>query len=100
MVDAPCGDLNWMKAIINHLELYIGVDIVEEIIDRNKKLYTRKNINFISIDITKDQLPQSDLICSVAIILFTILDFESCTLKTSLKKLEEIISQYNITNPK
>lgn len=37
MIDAPCGDFNWMKEISKNTELYIRIDIVDEIIKRNKK---------------------------------------------------------------
>lgn len=37
MIDAPCGDFNWMKEISKNTELYIRIDIFDEIIKRNKK---------------------------------------------------------------
>ena len=36
-LDAPCGDMNWMKEIVHKFESYIGVDIVEDMIEKNKK---------------------------------------------------------------
>jgi ubiquinone/menaquinone biosynthesis C-methylase UbiE len=54
VLDAPCGDFNWMKEIHKNIESYIGVDIVEELIDRNKRKYTSQNIQFYHSDITKD----------------------------------------------
>lgn len=43
MIDAPCGDFNWMKEIYRNTELYIGIDIVDKIIKRNKK-YRLNNV--------------------------------------------------------
>jgi hypothetical protein len=62
MLDAPCGDFNWMK----HVELggvhYIGADIVPELIESDDLLYGSLNRSFIVADITRDGLPKADLI--------------------------------------
>src|ERR1700752_1788104 len=34
LLDAPCGDFNWMKNITLNLDQYIGVDVIPELIDR------------------------------------------------------------------
>ncbi|WP_440969549.1 hypothetical protein ACSS6N_13845 [Peribacillus frigoritolerans] len=53
MIDAPCGDFNWMKEVYKNTELYIGIDIVDEIIKTNKKKYPLNNVQFLNMDITK-----------------------------------------------
>ena len=54
IVDAPCGDLSWMKKILSKRKIkYTGIDIVGELIKKNNTLYADKNINFYKIDITK-----------------------------------------------
>ena len=63
IIDVPCGDFYWMKTIINSMKVhYNGYDIVQDLIDKNKKLFTSENINFDKLDITKQHLPKSDLI--------------------------------------
>jgi hypothetical protein len=62
MLDAPCGDLAWMKDIHGGLEQYIGADIVPEVIRRNKKLHRTGNSEFKVLDITSSRLPRVDLI--------------------------------------
>lgn len=62
MIDAPCRDFNWMKEISKNTELYIWIDIVDEIIKTNKKKYPLNNVQFFHIDITKDRLPTGVLI--------------------------------------
>ncbi len=63
LLNAPCGDFNWMSEIdILNLELYIGIDIVEDLIHKNKKLYGKNNIIFYHKDISNDTLPNADLI--------------------------------------
>ena len=61
ILDAPCGDFNWIKLIIDGQLEYIGADIVENLIFKNINEYKKKNINFITLDITKDKLPDADL---------------------------------------
>lgn len=63
MLDAPCGDFNWMQ----HVRLpsdcqYIGGDIVSPLIEKLKSLYeVQPNRQFKVIDIVKDELPEADL---------------------------------------
>lgn len=59
MLDAPCGCHQWMsKVILPDGFEYIGGDIGESLIARNKLLYDR---NFQVLDITDDELPGKDL---------------------------------------
>ena len=61
ILDAPCGDFNWIKSILNKNLNYIGGDIVKNLIDINNNNYKNENINFIPLDITMDKLPKVDL---------------------------------------
>jgi len=61
-LDVPCGDYNWMKEVEKSGLIYIGGDIVGEMIEQNKKKYSAENISFKVIDITKDDLPNVDMI--------------------------------------
>lgn len=60
MLDAPCGDANWMSTITfpNNF-IYLGADINRGFVNRNNKIYDRK---FIVLDITDDELPTTDMI--------------------------------------
>lgn len=62
LLDAPCGDFNWMKEVNLNLEKYIGVDIVEPIISENNRKYSRADREFIALNIITDALPSADLI--------------------------------------
>lgn len=62
MLDAPCGDFNWMKRVNLGNVKYKGVDIVDDLINKNSKLYKDKNIRFSVLDIVNDDIPQVDLI--------------------------------------
>lgn len=63
ILDAPCGDFNWMKELIPHYPdiQYIGGDIVDPLIAQNTKTYSADHIHFQLLDITQDELPTSDL---------------------------------------
>jgi hypothetical protein len=63
LLDAPCGDFNWMKEIINNLSIkYIGIDIVSELININKSKFVNSSISFINADLIHYELPKVDLI--------------------------------------
>lgn len=62
LLDIPCGDFNWMKTIDLENYIYIGADIVLELIKDNQKKHTSKNRKFMQLDLVKDQIPQVDLI--------------------------------------
>jgi hypothetical protein len=62
LLDAPCGDFNWMREINLAGIDYTGVDIVPAIISRNQELYGSPYIKFAVADITRDLLPRADMI--------------------------------------
>jgi len=61
-LDAPCGDFNWMKSVLEETEIeYVGGDIVRPLIEQNNERYGADSIRFVHLDITTDQLPGADL---------------------------------------
>ena len=60
--DLGCGDFNIGKQIIKHTKKYIGIDIVPELIQRNKKTFQAENLEFHCLDISKDALPEADCV--------------------------------------
>lgn len=61
-LDIPCGDLNWMTEVQMDLDLYIGADIVAELIEAHRRRYSEVGRTFLKLDITRDPLPRVDLI--------------------------------------
>jgi hypothetical protein len=62
ILDAPCGDFNWMRHVPLSGLTYTGIDVVPEIVKRNQEKYGTDTIQFKPGDITKDTLPKVDLI--------------------------------------
>ena len=80
ILDAPCGDFNWMKLFLadNKLTKYIGGDIVPEIIKKNNQLYKNNAVTFVELDIIKESLPECDLmICRDCLIHFSYKDISN-----------------------
>lgn len=60
--DAPCGDMHWMSDVLTRVNInYLGGDIVPDLIERNKKLFSGKSVDFKLFDITKDEYPVADV---------------------------------------
>tara|TARA_B100000902_G_C27197513_1_gene857268 strand:- start:149 stop:874 length:726 start_codon:yes stop_codon:yes gene_type:complete len=67
IIDIGCGDFNWMNNLLKDVEYesYLGVDIVDDLIEQNSQRFGNRKIKFISKDIVKDDLSfikQSDFI--------------------------------------
>lgn len=64
LVDAGCGDFNWMQAMdLAGVETYAGYDIVPELIARNQELHGGRRGVFFSVgDIARVPLPACDAI--------------------------------------
>lgn len=58
--DLGCGDFNIGRQLREHTKKYIAVDIVPNLIERNSKKYTEKNLEFHCLDIAVDVLPEAD----------------------------------------
>jgi glycosyltransferase involved in cell wall biosynthesis len=61
-MDAPCGDLFWMQATQLGVEKYIGVDIVEALIERDRLEFGSEIREFSCLNLAQDVLPRVDLI--------------------------------------
>jgi len=63
LLDVPCGDFYWMKETdLSSLEIYIGADIVPEIIKSNKEKFATNKRSFRQLDIITQALPKADAI--------------------------------------
>ncbi len=65
IVDLGCGDFNIGKNFLQHSKKYIACDVAHNVIEKHKSSKSLKNINnleFLEIDLTKDIIPNCDII--------------------------------------
>jgi len=58
--DLGCGDFNVGQALFPYAKKYNAVDIVPDLIARNKKQFSVANLEFHCLDLAKDNLPTGD----------------------------------------
>ena len=58
--DLGCGDFNVGHQLVPYTEKYIGVDIVSDLIDRNRAKFQDKKLEFHCLDVSVDHLPSAD----------------------------------------
>lgn len=94
LLDAPCGDFNWMKDMQLGVEQYIGVDVVPDLIARNQNLYGNDQRQFLILDLTRDKLPRVDVIlCRDCFI-----HFSYSHIAAAIKNFKRSGSTYLLTN--
>jgi len=62
LLDAGCGDFNWLRAVDLPLDGYLGVDVVPELIAANQALYGNDQRRFEVLDVASQRLPRTDAI--------------------------------------
>ena len=65
LLDIPCGDGNWISqaGLDSKLDLYIGADIVQQLVEMNASRWNGKSkCKFLKLDLTRDPLPCADLV--------------------------------------
>jgi hypothetical protein len=94
LLDAPCGDYNWMKDTNLSLDLYFGVDVIPDLIARNRRLYGDVRTQFVLLDLTRDRLPRADVIlCRDCFI-----HFSYRHIAAAMKNFKSTGSAYLLTN--
>lgn len=63
-LDAPCGDWYWMREVDLPVERYIGLDIVEALVEKNQKIFGSEKVSFQCINLAVGDLPKADLVFS------------------------------------
>lgn len=62
MLDAPCGDLHWIKNVELGVAEYIGGDIVPALVESNSARFAGTNRSFRVMNLISDPLPKVDLV--------------------------------------
>ena len=60
VIDLGCGDFNIGSKIFKYAKKYIAIDIVKDLIERNRKKYKSDKLKFISVDVVIDDIPNGD----------------------------------------
>jgi hypothetical protein len=91
--DIPCGDFNWFREIDLSNNIYLGGDIVPDIIRRNNEKYSAENIRFIHFNLLEDVFTQKDLVfCRDCLVHFSLNDIFK-----ALKNIKSSGSKYLMT---
>jgi hypothetical protein len=63
LVDLGCGDVNWMSRISQSFDLYLGLDVVPDLIAANERAFGGRCGHFFALrDGSLDPLPKADAI--------------------------------------
>lgn len=62
LLDAPCGDFNWARALADSVDRYIGVDVVPALIKANRQRWSSSRRQFACRDIVRQRLPSAELV--------------------------------------
>lgn len=80
-MDAPCGDLFWMRATQLGVKKYIGVDIVKELVGENRREFGDESHEFLCRNLAQDELPCVDMIfCRDCLVHLNFADIKSVLL--------------------
>jgi len=91
LLDIPCGDFEYMKYIYSTIPNYIGGDISENVIKRNRELYPGVNLQVINLQ--TDPLPNCD--CILVRDLFVHLTYDE--IKNCLRNIKKHNIKYILT---
>mgnify|MGYP001813973995 CR=1 FL=1 len=92
VLDVPCGDWFWMKAMNLQGVKYVGAEIVEEIISRNQQ-YASEQVSFQFLNLLEPGIPAHDLVvCRDCLVHFSYRDVFK-----ALNNLKNSGSQYLLT---
>ncbi|MFL5289742.1 MAG: class I SAM-dependent methyltransferase [Rhodopila sp.] len=90
LLDAGCGDFNWMRQIVGVLDHYTGVDLIPELIERNRRRYQSDRREFHCRDIAETDLPRADMILCRD----TLVHYSLAGAQTVLRNLQRTGSHY------
>ena len=77
LLDIPCGDFTWLSETALPVSRYIGADIVDTIVQCNRRRYGRE---FLCLDLCSDELPRADIVLC-----------RDCLVHLPLARIEEAI---------
>lgn len=95
--DLGCGDFNIGNKLVKFSKKYIAIDIVSYLIAYNKEKFREDNLEFLCLDIAKDELPEAD--CAIVRqVLQHLSNAEVHTVAHKLTKFKYVILTEHIPN--
>ena len=61
IADVGCGDFEIGSKLVEFSSKYYAIDVFEDLINFNKKKFLNLKVDFLTLDITKDDLPYADV---------------------------------------
>src|SRR5262249_14931550 len=61
LLDVGCGDFFWMQHV-NLSQYYIGIDIVDAVVEANRNNFDNPRRKFLSLDAIADELPDANVV--------------------------------------
>lgn len=99
ILDIGCGDFLWMQKVLKNitdLEIYLGLDIVPELILKNNEKFSNEKIQFKNFDIVTDKIPAG---FDIILVRDVFIHLENSSVKNSLLKLRSCDAKFlGITN--
>lgn len=81
LLDAPCGDGNWIAPVADAVPFYVGVDVVPEVVERCRERLGDGRRAFACADLTRDPLPRADVVlCRDCLVHFSFADARAALL--------------------
>ena len=62
LLDVPCGDWRWLATVDLGGLHYAGGELLEELVEQNRRLHGGPDRNFVQLDLTASNLPAADLL--------------------------------------
>ena len=90
VVDLGCGDFVVGRKLQMEGVKYIGVDIVEDLIERNERHYADASTMFLCKDIISDELPEGDL-CLIRQVLQHLSNSEIASILSKVKQYSHVM---------
>jgi hypothetical protein len=98
--DAPCGDMHWMRYVLKDANfVYLGGDIVGELVNANMNKFASAKINFMKFDMTADIFPAADVwLCRAVFYHLSNLDIYLALEQFAASNIKYILTTNHITN--
>ena len=89
ILDIGCGDFLWMNLVLNkysNYDNYLGLDIVQDLINNNIKRYSNNKISFQQFDLIENKIPHG---FDIVLVRDVFIHLENENILFSLEKLKK-----------